>query len=58
MNNPPTFPKTDPATPAFWDDRFTAEFTPWDQGGVPQSLRDYLQSNALPKRVLIPGCGA
>jgi SAM-dependent methyltransferase len=58
MSSSPTFPKADPATPAFWDDRFAAAFTPWDQGGVPQSLRDYLQSNPLPKHVLIPGCGA
>lgn len=55
---PPTFPKHDPATPAFWDARFDAAFTPWDQGGVPQSLAQYVAQNPAPGRVLIPGCGA
>ena len=55
---PPTFPKHDPASPAFWDVRFEAAFTPWDQGGVPQSLVDYVAQHPSAKRVLIPGCGA
>ncbi len=55
---PPIFPKQDPATPAFWDVRFDAAFTPWDQGGVPQALIDYVAQNALPKKTLIPGCGS
>ena len=55
---PPTFPKQDPATPAFWDARFDAAFTPWDQGGVPKSLSDYVAQNPSPKKVLIPGCGS
>ena len=54
----PTFPKHDPASPAFWDARFDAAFTPWDQGGVPQSLADYVMRNPVTKRVLIPGCGS
>ena len=55
---PPIFPKHDPATPAFWDARFDAAFTPWDQGGVPKSLSDYVAQNPAPKKVLIPGCGS
>ena len=55
---PPIFPKHDPATPAFWDARFDADFTPWDQGGVPQSLIDYVAQNPGAKKILIPGCGA
>ena len=55
---PPIFPKQDPATPAFWDARFDAAFTPWDQGGVPKSLSDYVAQNPSPKKVLIPGCGS
>jgi SAM-dependent methyltransferase len=60
MSAPPSFPKSDPAGPQFWDDRFNAAFTPWDQGGVPASLREYmeLESGAPPQRVLIPGCGS
>ena len=59
MNSaPPEFPRHDPATAAFWDVRFDADFMPWDQGGVPRCLRDYAARNALPRKVLIPGCGA
>ncbi|MEO8386726.1 MAG: methyltransferase [Betaproteobacteria bacterium] len=52
------FPRHDPATPAFWDVRFDASYTPWDQGGVPQSLANYVAQNPAPKRMLIPGCGS
>jgi hypothetical protein len=51
------FPKHDPATPAFWDVRFDAAFTPWDQGGVPQSLVNYVGRHPAQKKTLIPGCG-
>ena len=54
----PEFAKHDPATPEFWNVRFDAKFTPWDQRGVPHCLRDYLRANQLPQKVLIPGCGA
>ena len=56
--SPPTFPKHDPASPAFWDVRFDADVTPWDQGGVPQSLVAYATRNPAPKKLLIPGCGS
>ena len=55
---PPEFPRLDPAGAAFWDVRFEADFTPWDQGGVPQCLTDYVDRQPAPRRVLIPGCGA
>jgi SAM-dependent methyltransferase len=62
---PPSFPKHDPADAAFWDVRFDAEFTPWEQGGTPQLLREYLAQHKAkesggtePPRVLIPGCGS
>ena len=35
------FHNRDPLSPAFWDERFEKQFTPWDQGGVPQALRDF-----------------
>ena len=54
----PTFPKHDPATPAFWDVRFDAAFTPWDQGGIPQSLANYVAQHPAAKKTLIPGCGS
>ena len=58
-----TFPKTDPTAPAFWNHRFEAAFTPWDQGGVPACLLQYVESpqqvlQTKQRRVLIPGCGS
>lgn len=53
----PDFESRDPRTPAFWDERFAREFTPWDRGGVPEQLRGFVEKS--PRRtVLIPGCGA
>ena len=54
----PEFPRHDPATPAFWDVRFNADFMPWDQGAVPQCLADYVERHPAPQQVLIPGCGS
>jgi SAM-dependent methyltransferase len=54
----PQFPRLDPAGPAFWDVRFEAEFTPWDQGAVPGCLATYVKRHPQPASVLIPGCGA
>ena len=61
----PTFAKADPTDPKFWNLRFEAAFTPWDQGGIPEYLRQYIadRQSAAPStpskkyRVLIPGCG-
>lgn len=53
------FPTRDPASPEFWNERFAAGFTPWDQGGVPPVLQRVVESGALRgRRVLIPGCGS
>lgn len=49
---------SDSREPAFWDERYQTEKTPWDFHGVPLSLRRWLQANTQPKRVLIPGCGS
>jgi len=51
------FLQRDPGLPAFWDERFERQFTPWDQGGVPQALRDFAAASA-PLVTLIPGCGS
>ncbi|MFC5472854.1 methyltransferase [Paraherbaspirillum soli] len=53
---PPTFKTRDPSEPGFWDERFEQAFIPWDKGGVPQALQDYL-AQATPVATLIPGCG-
>jgi len=49
---------SDPSTPGFWDIRFREGRTPWDAGGVPAELANYLAAESSKGRVLIPGCGA
>ncbi|OEZ56520.1 methyltransferase domain-containing protein [Duganella sp. HH105] len=51
------FAQRDPMSPAFWDERFERNFTPWDKGGVPQALRAFAAASA-PLATLIPGCGS
>ncbi len=51
------FAQRDPMSPAFWDERFERNFTPWDKGGVPQALREFAAASA-PLATLIPGCGS
>ena len=54
----PDFASRDPRSPDFWDERFEKGFTPWDRGGVPQGLRDFVARTAQPLATLIPGCGS
>lgn len=56
----PQFPRHDPATPDFWEVRYREQFSPWDAGGVPQCLKDWVVGNpqARGMNVLIPGCGS
>jgi len=53
----PDFATRDPLSPEFWNERFERRFTPWDKGGVPQSLQEFAAAQAAPRSVLIPGCG-
>ncbi len=46
-----------PSSPDFWNIRYKTGQTPWDFGGVPAELKDYLKRNPNGGRVLIPGCG-
>ena len=46
----------DSSLPEFWDTRYRGGVTPWDAGGVPAQLLDWLKT-AAPRKVLIPGCG-
>jgi SAM-dependent methyltransferase len=54
----------EPDQPEFWNARYEADEIPWDFGGVPAALREYLRPNpraprpAGPRTVLIPGCGS
>jgi hypothetical protein len=47
----------DSSRPEFWDSRFRSGATPWDAGGVPPRLVEWLRLRAQPMRVLIPGAG-
>lgn len=58
MTQTPEFPKLDSATPEFWDVRYRADYTPWDAGGVPQNVREFVAQQQTPLRALVPGCGA
>ena len=44
--------------PEFFDTRYEAGRTPWDFGGVPDSLEVFLGKHRGPGCVLIPGCGS
>ncbi len=47
-----------PSEPKFWDERYAAGTTPWDLGGVPSRLSEFLAAHPSGGRVLIPGCGS
>lgn len=42
----------------FWEHRYRANRTPWDQHGVPPALQAFLQRTPARGRVLLPGCGS
>jgi SAM-dependent methyltransferase len=46
----------DSSTPDFWDTRFREGVTPWDAGGAPAHLREWISAKK-PCRVLVPGAG-
>jgi SAM-dependent methyltransferase len=46
----------DSSLPEFWDTRYRGGVTPWDAGGAPPHLVQWLKTG-LPRKVLIPGCG-
>lgn len=52
------FATRDPATSAFWDERYRAGFTPWDARGVPPALVRFVEDVRPGRRVLVPGCGS
>jgi SAM-dependent methyltransferase len=56
----PEFASRDPLAPAFWDERFDRQFTPWDRGGAPAELRAFVAQaqGKAPLTVLVPGCGS
>lgn len=53
----PDFHHRDSTEPAFWDERFTQAFMPWDRAGIPAALREFVAHAPAPLTTLIPGCG-
>jgi SAM-dependent methyltransferase len=53
----PDFQSKDPTQAGFWNERFEAQFTPWDKGGVPLALQQFVAKSKRPLASLIPGCG-
>ena len=47
-----------PREPEFWNTRYESGQTPWDLGGVPGRLQQYLQTHPRGGSALIPGCGS
>lgn len=47
----------DSSRPEFWDTRFRDGVTPWDAGGAPLRLKEWLRDRPQRLRVLIPGAG-
>ncbi|MFC5549855.1 methyltransferase domain-containing protein [Massilia aerilata] len=54
----PDFSNRDPLAPAFWDERFDKQFTPWDRGAAPAALRAFVAQASKPLTTLVPGCGS
>jgi len=52
-----TFDTRDPSLPEFWSERFAHAYTPWDRGGVPVQLQQFVAQAGRPYTALIPGCG-
>jgi SAM-dependent methyltransferase len=52
------FSTRDPSRAEFWDERYGADFMPWDAQGVPAALIDYVERARPAPRVLVPGCGS
>jgi hypothetical protein len=44
--------------PDFWNPRYESGRMPWDFGGVPAAVLEYLAAHPGGGRVLIPGCGS
>jgi SAM-dependent methyltransferase len=54
----PDFSSRDPLAPAFWDERFDRQFTPWDRGAATAELRAFVAQAPAPLTTLVPGCGS
>lgn len=57
MASGPVFNSRDPSAPEFWSERFAQSFMPWDKGGIPAALQQFVARAPHPRTTLIPGCG-
>lgn len=57
MSSTPSFETRDPTAPGFWSERFEQGYMPWDRGGVPPRLLQFVAEAERPLVTLIPGCG-
>jgi hypothetical protein len=48
---------SNPSQSEYWSVRYISGDTPWDFGGIPADLKEYLRCKPKGGRVLIPGCG-
>lgn len=48
----------DSSHPGFWNTRYKSGQTPWDFGGIPVGLKNFLSRFPNGGRVLVPGCGS
>ena len=44
--------------PDFWNERYRAGPVPWDHRGVPRQFAEFLRTQPVTGRALVPGCGA
>lgn len=61
MSDTPAFSARNAAEPAFWNERFSAGFTPWQLPAMPQRLARWLSERATElagTKLLVPGAGA
>lgn len=45
-------------SPGFWDQRYAAGKTPWDQRAIPSRLAEFLHRTPVSGRAFVPGCGS
>ncbi len=48
----------DSSKAGFLDQRYRDGVTPWDAGGIPLFLQNWLLGKKQPLRILVPGCGS
>lgn len=58
MSDSPGHPRPQALTPSYWQSRYEAGDTGWDKGLPAPPLMEFLASQRVSGRVLVPGCGS